>query len=221
MTPTPTPASESKPNLPSADTLSEVLQDSLPGEDFLDDAPDPNPLGNALTRRLARWVLASFLFTFILARILVIFIMMGKLPAGLFFHVSGTHVHHLNYGIFLLSATGGWLIFARPTGKMLVPAAVLYGIGLGLTFDEFGMWLHLGGAYWQRASYDAVITIASLLGLLAYGAQIRRLKPRHLVTAILLVIALGFFGYLLHKSWNWAGSEFGPKLEHLEQNGPT
>ncbi len=66
------------------------------------------------TQRLARLVLATFLFTFVVARILVIFIMDGKLPPQLFFHVQGTHVHHLNYGIFLLSITGGWLIFGRP-----------------------------------------------------------------------------------------------------------
>ena len=65
---------------------------------------------------LSRVVLASFLFTFLTARILVIFIMAGKLPPQLFFHVKGTHVHHLNYGIFLLSAVGGILLFARPKG---------------------------------------------------------------------------------------------------------
>src|SRR5271170_2134859 len=90
---------------------------------------------------LARLVLAAFVFTFVIARILVIFIMAGKLPPQLFFHVSGTHVHHLNYGIFLLSATGAYLIFGRPLGRWLSLTAVVYGIGLGLTFDEFGMWL--------------------------------------------------------------------------------
>ncbi len=83
-----------------------------------------------ITHGLARLVLAAFLFTFIAARILVIFIMAGKLPPGLFFHVSGTHVHHLNYGIFLLSISGAYLIFTRPTGRRLSAIAVIYGIGL-------------------------------------------------------------------------------------------
>jgi hypothetical protein len=34
---------------------------------------------------------------------------------------------------------------------------------MALTFDEFGMWLHLGGSYWQRASIDASIVVAALL----------------------------------------------------------
>ena len=46
-------------------------------------------------------------------------------------------------------------------------------IGLGLTFDEFGMWLHLGGLYWQRASFDAVTVISAMLALVAYGSTIR------------------------------------------------
>jgi len=42
----------------------------------------------------------------------------------------------------------------------LTLAALVYGVGLALTFDEFGMWVHLGGPYWQRASFDAVVLIA-------------------------------------------------------------
>ena len=66
------------------------------------------------------------------------------------------HVHHLNYGIFLLAGLGGYLLFQRPGGRALTLAGVVYGIGLALTFDEFGMWVRLGGNYWQRASLDAI-----------------------------------------------------------------
>jgi hypothetical protein len=170
---------------------------------------------------LARLVFAGFVFTFIIARILVIFIMAGKLPPGLFFHVKGTHVHHLNYGIFLLSITGAVLLFARPTGTWLSLTAVVYAIGLGLTFDEFGMWLHLGGLYWQRASYDAVVTVAGLLGLIAYGSSIRKLRPQHIITGILLLITLAVFAYYLHDSLKWANRRFSPMLYQLEENGPA
>ena len=43
------------------------------------------------------------------------------------------------------------------------------GVAMGLTFDEFGMWLHLGGSYWQRASVDAVIVVTALFGLVAFA----------------------------------------------------
>lgn len=39
---------------------------------------------------------------------------------------------------------------------------------MALTFDEFGMWLHLGGSYWQRASFDAVIVLLSIFGLIGF-----------------------------------------------------
>jgi len=61
-------------------------------------------------KHLARIVFTTFLLTFIVSRILVILIMTKKVP-DLFMHMSGTHVHHLNYGIFLLSAVGALLLF--------------------------------------------------------------------------------------------------------------
>jgi hypothetical protein len=171
--------------------------------------------------RLARLVLGTFIFTFVIARILVILIMAGKLPPQLFFHMNGTHVHHLNYGIFLLSFTGGVLIFMHPTGKALSLVAIIYAVGLALTFDEFGMWLHLGGPYWQRASYDAVVTIAALLALIAYGSTIRKWRPDHFITVIALAVVLAIFGYALYKSMHWATDRYGPMLYELEIKGPT
>ena len=85
------------------------------------------------------------MLTFLLGRILVLLIMSRRAP-DLFLHVGQTHVHHLNYGIFLLTAVGAWLLFSRwERGRRV--AALTYGIGLALTFDMFGMWLHLGGSY--------------------------------------------------------------------------
>jgi len=181
----------------------------------------PRELELRRRNRLARLVLAGFIFTFVIARILVIFIMAGKLPPALFFHVKGTHVHHLNYGIFLLSISGALLLFTSPKGHYLSVVAVIYSIGLGLTFDEFGMWLHLGGLYWQRASYDAVVTIAAVLGLIAYGSTIRKWRPHHIITAIALVLALAAFAVVLTRSMKWADRSFGPKLYEVEVSGPS
>ena len=166
--------------------------------------------------RLARWTLAAFVLTFLLARILVLLIMTRRVP-DLFLHVGQTHVHHLNYGIFLLVAVGAWLVFAPPAGRRgRAGAAVLYGVGLALTFDEFGMWLHLGGSYWQRASYDAVITLAALLGLLAVAPALRHVRPRHGALAAAILVTLGCFVVLaaerLRKS--------GPALDRIERESP-
>src|SRR5687767_4689957 len=94
------------------------------------------------SRQMARMVLTVFILTFITARILVLLIMTRLLP-DLFLHLGGTHVHHLNYGIVLLAGSGAYLLFLRPTGRAATTVAIVYAIGLALTFDEFGMWLHL------------------------------------------------------------------------------
>jgi hypothetical protein len=118
--------------------------------------------------KLARYALFSFIVTFILARIFV-FLIMADMMQNLYFFVGHTHVHHLNYGIFLLATVGGYSVFRRPTGRKAEITALLYGVAMGLTFDEFGMWLHLGGSYWQRASVDAVIVVSALFALVAFA----------------------------------------------------
>ncbi len=138
-------------------------------------------------RPLARLVLLSLLFAFIVSRVFSILIMLHKMP-DVYLHVRGTHVHHLNYGIFLLAGVGAWLLFTP--GPAAPAAAVIYGIGLGLTFDEFGMWLHLNGDYWQRASFDAVIVLAVALGLAGFAPPVNRWRPRQFATALLFLLLL-------------------------------
>ena len=169
---------------------------------------------------LARLVLAVFVFTFVAARVLVLLIMTHRIP-DLFFHVGGTHVHHLNYGIFLLSGIGAYLLFIRSTGLAEDVAAVLYAIGLGLTFDEFGMWLHLGGPYWQRASFDAVIVVAALLGLFSAAPEFSKFKARHWSAAFLILGVLCVFGVLSAHHFGTAGQKLKDKFEKIESDAPN
>lgn len=171
-------------------------------------------------RRLARITFTTFLLTFIAARVLVILIMTRRMP-DLFLHLGGTHVHHLNYGIFLLSAVGGLLVFiARPSDRMRELCALLYGFGMALTFDEFGMWLHLGGGYWQRASFDAVIVLLSLFGVIAFAPTMARMRTHHWATAVVTIVAVAFFYLMLFKSIKYAGKRVGPRLIDIEKAGP-
>jgi hypothetical protein len=163
----------------------------------------------------ARVALLGFILTFILARAFVFLIMARDIP-NFYFFLKGTHVHHLNYGIFLLAAAGGYAIFRRPVGGMAEIVALVYGVGMGLTFDEFGMWLHLGGSYWQRTSVDGVIIIAALFALFGYARSIRRFESRHCWEfAVLLVVLLGF-GWVVLKAGDHLGAMVGPKLRALE-----
>ena len=171
------------------------------------------------TEHLAQLALVSFLVTFLGARLVVFLIMARRLP-DMFMHVGGTHVHHLNYGIFLLSMTGAFLVFVRPTGLALKLAAVLYGVGLGLTFDEFGMWLNLGGGYWQRASLDATTIVAAVLTLVACAPTLEHWKSHHYIFAGVVLVLIIFFFVVLGFGLAHAHRRFGPSLESLEIYGP-
>jgi hypothetical protein len=170
-------------------------------------------------RRLARLVFFTFVLTFVAARVLVYAIMSHKLP-DLFLYVGGTHIHHLNYGIFLLCGVGAYLIFARPVGGRLRVAAVLYAIGLALTFDEFGMWLHLGGSYWQRASYDAIAVIGGTLGFFAFFPSRQSLRRWPWWQAVTVAAVCIVFFFMLADSFREIDKRLEQRLERLEQIGP-
>lgn len=183
--------------------------------------PDPSTraLPGASFRPLAQLVFFAFVLTFISSRILVFLIMARKIP-DVFLYLGGTHVHHLNYGIFLLSGVGAYLLFARPRRRSITIAAVVYAIGLALTFDEFGMWLHLGGSYWQRASFDAVTVVATLLGLAAFLPPLRSWHRRHWWATALVVAAALIFFVMLAESFRFV-ERLGPRLEQIERKGPS
>jgi hypothetical protein len=169
-------------------------------------------------RHRARMVFLTFLLTFITSRVVTFLIMAHRLP-DLYLHLGGTHVHHLNYGIVLLAGVGGYLLFAHTSERGTALATFGYGVGLALTFDEFGMWLHLGGSYWQRASFDAIIVLAALLGLLGFAPPFRTWRPRHIATALVTLGAALVFYLMLVESFRFA-ARVEPRLERLERGGP-
>jgi hypothetical protein len=169
--------------------------------------------------RLARIVFFVFLVTFMLARIVVFLIMSRRIP-DLYFYLGGTHIHHLNYGIFLLAGLGAFFLFGKAEERSLQAAAVVYGVGMALTFDEFGMWVRLGGSYWQRASLDAVGVLAALFGLAAYAPSVGRFRPRHWWSAVILTGIVMAFSVLLVESFRYAHRTFGPRLHEIEAGSP-
>lgn len=117
-------------------------------------------------RRMSFAILTSFLCTFILVRAYVRLGRMGIIEDPNLY-IRGYHIHHLNYGIFILAITGLLALFFLNT-KNRLKMGVLYGIGLALTFDEFGMWLKLEDDYWSRLSYDAMIIITIIFASMVY-----------------------------------------------------
>jgi len=132
----------------------------------------------ALGRRVAPqsvYALAAFLATFLISRLVVFAIMFNDAP-DLYLRVNGTHIHHHVWGILLLAVSGLCLLVSERARRSPRLMAMLYGVGLGLTLDEFGMWLNLGGSYWQRASYDAAVAAAAVLTIIAVWPAARALR---------------------------------------------
>jgi len=119
-------------------------------------------------------LLAAFLLTFLFIRTSARLMRSPKVPwwPGSVTTGGGLHIHHLVWGIVLLLLSG-FLKFVldpgSPWGEVL---AAGFGIGAGLTLDEFALWVHLSDVYWSeegRASVDAVIVAAVLGGLIFLG----------------------------------------------------
>jgi hypothetical protein len=87
---------------------------------------------------------------------------------------GGLHLHHLVWGIVLLMVSGFLQFAIDPTSPWSDILAAAFGIGAGLTLDEFALWIHLRDVYWAeegRSSFDAVVVAALLGGLIVLGVS--------------------------------------------------
>ena len=84
---------------------------------------------------------------------------------------GGLHIHHHVFGIVLI-LLGGFVLALQLGSPWAELSAAAFGIGAGLTLDEFALWLHLEDVYWAeegRRSVDAVIVAAIVGALLLMG----------------------------------------------------
>jgi hypothetical protein len=119
-------------------------------------------------------LLLAFLISFLFIRTSARLMRSPKVPwwPGSVTTGSGLHIHHLVWGIVLVLLSG-FLGFAvnpgSPWGEVLAAA---FGVGAGLTLDEFALWVRLEDVYWSqegRESLDAVVVAALLGGLIVLG----------------------------------------------------
>jgi hypothetical protein len=85
---------------------------------------------------------------------------------------SGLHLHHLVWGICLMMSSGFLNFVLKPGSPGAELLAAAFGIGAGLTLDEFALWVRLEDVYWSqegRLSLDAVVVAALLGGLVVLG----------------------------------------------------
>ena len=127
-----------------------------------------------LGRRIALRALTAFLITFIVLRAITAIIHYELFPHGPFRNLvtaGGLHIHHLFWGILLLMLTG-FVALATRAEVWHLRIALVFGIALGLTLDEFALWLRLADVYWSSEGVESLkagAVVAALLGLYAFG----------------------------------------------------
>lgn len=130
-------------------------------------------LGNGKETLL--WAFIAFVSSIGISRLIVLDAEKGKALFG-YLYIKGYHIHHFYYGILLLILSN-WmaLIKYKRLYKRVFKgvASIMFGGGLGLVVDEFGLLLTmefgLKGNYWAPQSYYAVGVVACLfLGCLLF-----------------------------------------------------
>lgn len=115
---------------------------------------------------------------------------------------GGLHLHHLAFGIVFM-LLGGFAAIAidTPASPWYQMAVVGFGVGAGLTFDEFALWINLEDVYWSergRTSLDAIVLVVGFMALVALGFRPFGLSTETgwavpVVIAIVLVLAVVCF----------------------------
>jgi hypothetical protein len=119
-------------------------------------------------------VLAGFILSFAFIRMSTRLMRSPKVPwwPGSIVSDGGVHLHHLVFGIVTMMAAGALGFLAYGHSPWTEICAFAFGIGVGLTIDEFALWVYLDDVYWAeegRSSIDATVIAAAGMGLILLG----------------------------------------------------
>ena len=104
---------------------------------------------------------------------------------------DGVHLHHLVWGICTMMAAGALGFSLHGESPWFEVSALFFGIGMGLTIDEFALWVYLDDVYWAeegRKSIDAAAFATAVIGLLLLGFN--PFEKNENLGAVLLTTAL-------------------------------
>lgn len=119
-------------------------------------------------------VFAGFVLSFAFIRMSTRLMRSPKAPwwPGSVVSESGVHLHHLVFGIVTMMIAGTLGFAALGHSPWAELCALAFGVGAGLTIDEFALWVYLDDVYWAeegRSSIDATVIAAAGMALLLLG----------------------------------------------------
>lgn len=119
----------------------------------------------------AQLILAGMIVTFVAMRLFLYFAPNADLNAGRY------NIHHFFTGVIVMSITGILLGAFEDGGRILSMAATGFGVGLGLTLDE---WVYLIATDGSNASYWLPVSVwSSIIAIGLAGAFILAVSFGH------------------------------------------
>jgi hypothetical protein len=119
-------------------------------------------------------VLVGFILSFAFIRMSTRLMRSPKVPwwPGSVVSEGGVHIHHLVFGIvtMMIAGTLGFAVHGESPWAEICGFA--FGVGAGLTIDEFALWVYLDDVYWAeqgRSSIDATVIAAAGMMLILLG----------------------------------------------------
>jgi hypothetical protein len=111
------------------------------------------------------YTIITYIFTLMLSRLTVFLIELDvNIPFLGYNVVNGYHIHHFSYGIMILVVLAFYSLFFRM--NRVRDVYLVFGLALGLIFDEFGIWLKLDPEYNQNVSYIAMSIVFLILSMI-------------------------------------------------------
>jgi hypothetical protein len=119
-------------------------------------------------------VFSGFILSFALIRMSTRLMRSDRVPwwPGSVVSDGGLHIHHLVFGIVTMMAAGTLGFAALGHSPYAEICAFGFGVGAGLTIDEFALWVRLEDVYWAdegRSSIDATVIAAAAMMLVLLG----------------------------------------------------
>src|SRR5882672_3154590 len=114
-------------------------------------------------------VLVGFILSFAFIRMSTRLMRSPRVPwwPGSVVSDGGVHLHHLVFGIVTMMVAA-----ALGDSPLAEICAFAFGVGAGLTIDEFALWVYLDDVYWAeegRSSIDAMVIAAAGMMLVLLG----------------------------------------------------